>query len=63
MPPQPGRCSSPIALRTLTMMRSGFARTTNSGLSLGKGPSDAGTMFFTPSRASVSPMKDESPAA
>jgi hypothetical protein len=50
-------------LRLPIMMRSGLARTTNSGFSLGNGPSDAGTMLRTPSRASVSPMNDASPAA
>ena len=34
-----------------------------SGLSLGKGPSAAGTMFFAPRRVSVSPMNEASPAA
>ena len=63
MPDQPGRCAMPSALRWPTMIRSGLARTMNSGLSLGKGPSAAGTMLFAPRRVSVSPMKDEAPAA
>ena len=50
-------------LRLPTMIRSGVARTTNSGLIRGHGPSEAGMMFFTPSRVSVSPMKDYSPAS
>ena len=63
MPDQPGRCAMPSTLRWPTMIRSGLARTMNSGLSLGNGPSAAGTMFLAPSRVRVSPMNEPSPAA
>ena len=59
---QPGRCGRPAALRWPTMITCGSARTMNSGLSLGKGPSSAGMMFFAPSRARISPMKEAVPA-
>jgi hypothetical protein len=62
MPRQPGRCVMPSKLRSPTMITSGLARTMNSGLSFGNGPRLAGTMFCTPSRVSVSPMKDDAPA-
>ena len=58
----PGYGTMLCMLRLPIMMRSGLARTTNSGFRRGNGPSDAGTMFFTPRRVSVSPMNDDSPA-
>src|SRR5579862_273236 len=45
------------------MTMSGCARTTNSGFSLGKGPSSAGMALPRPSVRSVSPMKESGPAA
>ena len=59
---QPGRCAMPGASRAPTMIRSGLARTTNSGLSLGNGPIAAGMMFLAPSRIRVSPINEDSPA-
>ena len=46
---QPGRWAMSRWLRASAMTMSGCARTTNSGLNFGKGPSDAGTMLRRPS--------------
>ena len=60
---QPGRATSSRTLRAPTMIRSGSARTTSSGLMRGNGPNSGPMMLARPSRASISPMNDCGPAA
>jgi len=60
---QPGRLDRSSTSLSPTKITSGCARTTISGLILGNAPRLAGTMFFKPSCAKVSPIKEDSLAA
>ena len=60
---QPGRLGMASALLSPIKITSGCARTTNSGLTLGKGPRLPDTMFCRPRRSRVWPKKDDALAA